>query len=106
MAPEERDNPGLPRATTVVDIVPRSRVALSGVVTAVRPGRWHGVRACLAVLDDGTGRLDLVFTGRERVGGLREGANCRVEGTALPESGGWMVWNPELYVEVPADGDE
>ena len=87
---------GRPVARRIADAAPRRRVEIAGTVVHVEVGRWRRVAACTASLDDGTGRMTLVFTGTRPVSGLVEGARCRVEGTVLAEDGELSVWNP-LY---------
>jgi hypothetical protein len=47
-------------------------------------------------LDDGTGRLTLMFSGVRSVPGMTAGVRCTVEGTTLPDERGLALWNP-LY---------
>jgi hypothetical protein len=78
----------------------RCRVAASGIiVSASLWSREEGELQALGyrcVLDDGTGRIDLLFVGRYRVPGLVPGARCHVEGTARLDHGRLTLWNP-LY---------
>jgi hypothetical protein len=80
----------------VADAVPRSRVVVTGTVLSVEMRRWRSVAACTAQLDDGTGRLTLVFTRVRPLPGLVEGVRCSVEGTVLSGEPEPTVWNP-LY---------
>jgi len=81
----------------------RSRVAVGGVIVSVvepaeeiRSPRPRGYRC---VLDDGTGQIDLLFLGRDRVPGLSVGARCHIEGTARMDHGRLTVWNPLYRLE-------
>ena len=100
---------GLPLALSVAAAIPRSRVAVSGVIVSAKlwsHGRSGGADLGFrCVLDDGTGRIDLVFLGRVRVPGLVVGARCHIEGTARMEHGHLTVWNP-LYRLAPSGSPE
>jgi hypothetical protein len=85
---------GRPIARRVADAAPRRRVVISGTIVAVEMRRWRRVAACTAQLDDGTGRLTLVFTRPRPVPGFAEGVKCTVEGTVLPDDDELTVWNP------------
>jgi len=53
------------------------------------------------VLDDGTGRIDLLFLGRHRVPGLISVPDAHVEGTARMDRGRLTMWNPLYLLEAP-----
>jgi hypothetical protein len=99
--PDEMIWSGRPIALRVADVVPRARVKLRGVIVSARAGHWRGVRTFMCELEDSTGSIGLRFMGRSQVPGMGEGTRCRVEGTALPESGGCVLWNPLLDLEGP-----
>jgi len=84
----------------VVDATERQRVVVSGTIVALEMGPWREVAACIAQLDDGTGRLTLVFTGVRPVPGLVEGVRCTVEGTVLTDEAELTVWNPFYRFEL------
>jgi len=87
---------GRPVARRIVDAAPRRRAVVTGTVVGVEVRRWRQVPSYTAQLDDGTGRLTLVFTGARPVPGMVEGARCTVEATVLADGGELVVWNP-LY---------
>jgi len=70
-------------------------VATTGTVVATSSG-WggRGPSGFRCMLDDGTGRVVLVFVGRERVPGIEVGARCRIQGTAWVQQGQLTIWNP------------
>ena len=90
---------GRPVARRVADVVPRCRAVITGTVSSVRAARWRGVQTCICALDDGTGTIELRFTGRSRVPGMAEGTRCSAEGTCMAEAGDYVLWNPLLYLE-------
>ncbi len=71
-------------ATPIGAIQPRRRQTCVGVVEKIRldPGRQLEV-----TVDDGSGRLTAVFTGRSNLPGLELGAGLRLTGTVAAENG-------------------
>jgi hypothetical protein len=100
---------GLPVVTELRSAFPRSRVVVGGTIVSIR-GSVEGTGRSMSlgyrcVLDDGTGRIDLLFLGRDRVPGLSLGARCHVEGTARMDRGRLTMWNP-LYLLEAAGCDQ
>jgi DNA/RNA endonuclease YhcR with UshA esterase domain len=87
---------GRPIARGIADAGARQRVVVTGKVVDVQPCIWRGFAAHAFGLDDGTGRLTIVFGGVRPVPGMVEGMRCTVEGTALADERGMVLWNP-LY---------
>jgi DNA/RNA endonuclease YhcR with UshA esterase domain len=85
---------GRPIARRIVDAGPRQRVVVSGTVVDSERRIWRGMAAHVLGLDDGTGRLTIVFGGVRSVSGMIKAARCTVEGTALADEGGVVLWNP------------
>jgi two-component system, OmpR family, sensor histidine kinase KdpD len=54
-------------------------------------------------LDDGTGRLDLLFLGRRGVPGLHAGVGCTVSGRVAMREGRPVVWNPRYRLDPARD---
>ena len=98
---EQASSRGLPLVLELRAALDRSRVAVGGIVVAVCGQPEGAPVAYRCVLDDGTGRIDLLFLGRRDVPGLGVGARCHVEGTARMDHGRLTVWNP-LYRLEPA----
>jgi len=94
---------GRPVARKISDALPRGRVVVSGVIETTGLNVDYGTASFECTLDDGTGRIVLVFLGRRSVAGISVGSRCTVEGTAKMDSGRLVVWNP-LYRIEPADG--
>lgn len=78
----------------------RERVVLRGVLTSVMLRPRGGVPALEAVLEDGTGRLDVVWLGRRRIAGVGAGSRIQVEGRIGVQDGARVLWNPR-YELIP-----
>jgi len=85
---------GRPIARRIADARPRRRVVVTGKVVDAQPSIWRGSGAMAFGLDDGTGRLTIVFGGLRSIPGMVEGVQCTVEGTALADEEGIVLWNP------------
>jgi two-component system sensor histidine kinase KdpD len=48
----------------------------------------------VCTLDDGTGQVDLVFVGRDRVPGVKQGVNCTAKGVVSLDAGRGVLLNP------------
>ena len=72
-------------ATPIERLRPREKATCVGVVYKIRfvPGRHIEV-----TIEDGTGRLDALFTGRASMPGLDLGSGMRVEGMVSVEADG------------------
>ena len=56
----------------------------------------RGVPSLVAVVDDGSGRVDLLFLGRHRLGGVELGTRLRATGTAAAHRGRLTILNPMI----------
>jgi hypothetical protein len=90
---------GRPIVRRVVDAGPRRRVVVRGTIVDSQRRIWRGMAASAFELDDGTGRLTLVFGGVRPVPGMVTGVRCTVEGTALPYEDGLALWYPHYRFE-------
>jgi DNA/RNA endonuclease YhcR with UshA esterase domain len=90
---------GRPIARRIADAGARQRVVVTGKVVEVQRCIWRGSAAQAFGLDDGTGRLTIVFGGLRSIPGMVEGAQCTVEGTALADERGIVLWNPLYHFE-------
>jgi hypothetical protein len=90
---------GLPVVRKVVDAGPRCRIAVSGKIVETATECRHETRHYRCDLDDGTGIVTLLFSGRTRVPGMEVGVRCYVEGTAQPGDGRLALWNPIYRLE-------
>ena len=73
----------------------------TGTICQAGPITVGGTPSYRLVVDDGTGRITVVFIGRRAVPGLVDGTRCSVEGTAQRARGRLEVWNPHYRVEGP-----
>ncbi len=90
---------GLPVVRRIGNAGPRCRLAVSGDIVAASTECRHGTRHYRCGLDDGTGVVSLLFSGRARVPGMEVGARCYVEGTSQLEDGRLVLWNPIYRLE-------
>jgi hypothetical protein len=82
-----------PQSTPIAELRSRHAGSCVGVVRRIRlvPGRTLEV-----TIEDGSGRLTAVWTGRSRLPGLRLGAGLRVTGTVAQGSdGARVIRNPD-----------
>ncbi len=73
---------------------------ITGKVVDAERCIWRGSAAQIFTLDDGTGQLSIVFGGVRSIPGMVEGANCTVEGTALADDRGIVLWYPLYRFEL------
>lgn len=91
---------GRPVAHKISEAASRGRLVVTGVICAERVVAVSGSRSYECTLDDGTGRITLVFLGRRGIPGFMPGTRCTVEGTARLEGGRLTVWNPRYRIEA------
>jgi RecG-like helicase len=91
---------GLPVIRKLSDAQPRTRIEVTGQVTATAQSRIADSRAYTCQLDDGTGHIIIAFTGRSNVPGVRVGARCSIEGTVQERDGSLVVFNPGYEIEA------
>jgi len=82
----------------------RSRVSVAGRVATVRTQSLDGVASLTARLEDATGGLYLVFSGRKEVPGIVPGVSLKASGTAGEIGGHLALLNP--YYEFLAVSDK
>ena len=92
---------GRPVARRVAETTARQRVVITGTICQAGPITVGGTPSYRLVVDDGTGRITVVFIGRRAVPGLVDGTRCSVEGPAQRARGRLEVWNPHYRVEGP-----
>lgn len=79
------------------DVAPRSRAHVAGVLRSVTYAPTHSTTALRAELFDGTGSLDLVWTGRGDVPGITPGRRLLVTGMVSRREAG----RPRLVIHNP-----
>jgi hypothetical protein len=72
----------------------RERVNITGEVTGIRVVPRAGSPSLEVTLNDGSGSVLLVFTGRRRIAGIDPGRALDVEGVAREEHGRVILLNP------------
>ncbi|MHB1430560.1 MAG: single stranded DNA-binding domain-containing protein [Streptosporangiaceae bacterium] len=80
-------------ATSIAGARPQRRLSVTGVIRAAETVLVAGSPSWRCVLDDGTGRIDLLFLGRAAMPDLRPGRRCDIEGTVARRNGALVVWN-------------
>jgi hypothetical protein len=95
---------GRPIARRVADCAPRRRAVLTGTINATETSPWRGVPSLILQLDDASGSITVVFSGRRSVPGVLKGARCTVEATAMSNGGALVLWNP-FYRFEPCECD-
>jgi hypothetical protein len=86
-------------ATPIQQLRPRQRATCVGVVLKIRldPGQRLAV-----TVEDGSGKLTALFTGRPNLPGLELGGGLRLTGTVAVEDGALQMRNPAwASVEEP-----
>ncbi len=91
--------------TSVVDLVPRSRTVVSGVLRSVVLRPAAQVQAVEAELYDGSGSLSLIWLGRRRIAGIEPGRHVLVEGRVAQVRGERRMFNPR-YELLPRGTDD
>jgi len=89
--PEGRDHPVV---TRLADASPRSPVRITACVVSAENRPWLSCPAWECCLDDGTGRLLVVFLGRDHVAGIDVGTSMSVEGRVVVHHGRHLLLNP------------
>jgi hypothetical protein len=87
-------------ARRVADARERHRVVVTGKVVGAERCIWRSAAVQMFALDDGTGRLSLAFGGVRPIPGMVDGALCTVEGTALADERGIVLWYPFYRLEL------
>ncbi len=92
-------------ARHVAEIIAPRSLHITGTIVAtatISVGRAYGYEC---TVDDGTGRLDIVYLGRRAVAGLRTGVRIAVEGRAGLRGDRPVVWNPRYRLEPESGAD-
>ena len=80
-------------ATSIAGATPQRRLTATGVIRTAETVLVAGSPSWRCVLDDGTGRIGLLFLGRTEIADLRPGRRCDIEGTVARRNGALVVWN-------------
>ena len=85
-------------ARTIAAAQARQKLIVTGTIRGVRVEHVP-VLQLEADLDDGTGRIMLVFLGRAAIGGIEPGRGITIEGTVSASHGHHVVLNPLYELE-------
>jgi hypothetical protein len=80
----------------------RQTVSVVGRIEELAIETVRGTPSLVAVIADGTGKLDLLFLGRPRIGGVQLGAVLKAEGMAASHRGRLTIINPVWEFVAPA----
>ncbi len=86
--------------TSIAEAPDRTIVQLQGVLRTVTLRPRGGVAALEAELDDGSGRVTLIWLGRRRITGVDPGRAMRVRGRIGTHEGVRVIFNPR-YELIP-----
>ena len=90
------DEPVEPAETfqPIGSVVPRTRVVVRGKVQRVKNRPAQGLPALVVTIQDDSGRLTAVWSGRESIGGLTLGRLVVLEGVCSRTDDGLTLVNP------------
>jgi len=86
----------------IVDVRPRDHACVEGRIVAIRVEPHDAPPQFAAQVDDGTGRIDVIFMGRRAVPGIEPGAHVVVEGTVCAAQALPRIFNPAYQLLTPA----
>ena len=84
----------VPGTVRIRDATTRSRVKLAGVVRRITVRPLEGHESLEALLDDGTGEVNVVWMGRRSIRGLNLGTRLVVEGVLAQQRSERRLVNP------------
>ncbi|MBV8950078.1 MAG: hypothetical protein JOZ99_04325, partial [Actinobacteria bacterium] len=91
-------HPTAPDLAPIASVRLRRRVRVAGRVEALRVRSRSGTPTVECLLQDGTGRIAVVFLGRRTVPGVEVGTRLLVEGTAGEYHGRLAILNPQYEI--------
>jgi len=87
--------------TSLDAIVPRQPIRVGGEIHRDVIAPRHGIPTLEVVVSDGTGSITAVFTGRRKIIGVDHGRTVILEGVAVPERDGMVIFNPAYTLVAP-----
>jgi hypothetical protein len=86
----------VPGVTAIGDAEPRQEITVAGEITSMRIVPRAGTPSLEATVNDGTGSLVVVWTGRRNIPGVSPGKRLVLSGRGAPQgaAGRLMVLNP------------
>ncbi|MGH9214257.1 MAG: OB-fold nucleic acid binding domain-containing protein, partial [Acidimicrobiales bacterium] len=98
---ESREGPATPATvpstsdvTRIAEVKWRQRVTVEGRVTTLRVQPARGSDSLECVIEDSSGTMSVVFTGRHQIGGVDCGSRLRARGTVSIYKGRLAIFNP------------
>jgi amino acid transporter len=91
MTGDERTDSG---AMPIATVKWRERVVVEGRVRTLRVQPLAGTNTLECVIEDETGALSILFSGRPQIAGIAVGTRVRVAGTAAEHRGRLCIFNP------------
>lgn len=86
--------------TPIAEAPARRPIRVGGEVHRVLLTPRHGVAALEIRIDDGSGTMTAIFTGRRTIAGMAQGRGVILEGVAYDERGRRILLNP-AYTLLP-----
>lgn len=93
-AKPDSDAPADPGCTLISELAPRTAVRIRGQVVRMRARPARGLPSLEVVVDDGSGRVIAVWSGRRSIGGVSLGRHLVIEGVAVMTDEGPTFLNP------------
>ena len=87
----------IPNHVDIADAQPRQEVTVAGEIKYVRiVPRPDGSPSLEATVEDGTGSLTVLWTGRKKIAGVRPGSRVVITGRGSPKGPGGrlLIYNP------------
>jgi RecG-like helicase len=88
-----------PDVTRIAAVRPRHRVTVIGTVCSTAAETLGTSPSLRCAIADGSGEIELIFLGRQRIAGLTPGRRCTAEGMACVYRGDLVIWNPRYTLE-------
>jgi len=87
---------GLPGVTSIAETKPRKEFTVAGEIRSMRIVARAGAPSLEATVNDGTGSIVVVWTGRRHIAGVAPGKRLVLSGRGAPHGAGGrlMVLNP------------
>lgn len=100
------EHPGRPEQTPaapqrIADVRMREIASVRAVVSTTVASPQRATAMFTARLDDGTGRLDVVWLGRRAIAAVVPGTELLVTGRVCDRGGIATIYNPSYEIQVP-----
>ncbi len=92
----------LSAATPIADVVPRTTVTVRGTVVRVLTIPRSGLPSLAATIEDETGRVVAIWSGRRAIGGVTLGRRLDLTGVGVPGQHELEFHNPLYTLRPPS----